>query len=148
MLLAPRLPELTENGARAQVHARYESSGDAAARAPCLAPRRRAELGQPGVTLDSEASHAKGQSWPTSTDAAAGFHLLPGARLMLERRRTGVTRVTADPPGRLQDGSCSWLVPTTGDWSHRARVLGRASRKHPRATNQEHAFHVIAGILT
>ena len=28
---------------------------------------------------------------------------------MLERRRTGVTRVTADPPGRLQDGSCSWL---------------------------------------
>ena len=57
---------------------RYESSGDAVARAPCLAPRRRAELGNPGITSDSEASHAKGQSWPISTDAAASFHPLTG----------------------------------------------------------------------
>ena len=110
---------------------RYEPSGDAAARAPCLAPRRRAELGNPGITSDSEASHAKGQSWPISTDAAASLHLLPGARLSAE--------------GRRLSAGCSWLRPlpvlsTVG--------YGRASRKHPRATNQEHAFHVITGILT
>ena len=94
MLLAPRLPELTENGARAQVHARYESSGDAVARAPCLVSRRRAELGQPGITLDSEASHAKGQSWPISTDAAASFHPLTGVH-GLARRGTASPRAAA-----------------------------------------------------
>ena len=104
MLLAPRLPELTENGARAQVHVRCESSGDAVARAPCLAPRRRAELGQPGVTLDSEASHAKGQSWPTSTDAAASLHLFTGctahAREAEDRGHPGNRGSPGPPPGR------------------------------------------------
>ena len=141
---APRAQEQSESSRGTDMSVLSKPSPARRASPPAAAPSWDA----PGSRWTRRPATPRGRAGPSRRTQQRVSTYLPGARLMLERRRTRVTRVNADPPGRLKDGSCSWLVPTTGDWSHRARVLGRASRKHPRATNQEHAFHVIAGILT
>ena len=78
------------------------------ARAPCSVPRRRAILEPPRRYVDSEASHAKGQSWPMHDGRGSGSPpFYRGAWHMQERRGTRVTI----PWLRFHDGSCSWVVP-------------------------------------
>ena len=133
MCCSPRDSQNSPRTAPVRRCMRYESSGDAVARAPCRVSRRRAELGRPGVSWTRRPAKPLGRAGPCTTVAAAGFHPLIGVhgREAENRGHPGNRGSPGPPPGRqLQLASahnrCS---------EHRARVLGRASRR-PSESNE------------